>query len=134
MDHQNSRPHRRRENTMTDEQTFKAALRSQFHSLMVHDEGMNEALDKLAEESPLCAPESMTTLDVLMEEVFGEMPQAEYVDDEGNPVYSVQQLESWLGHAIDSRDLVPIQQRHPSPVNIYRMQSTTNETQRIPLA
>lgn len=98
---------------MTNNQFNNAAFRAEFHRLMEHNE---------AGEYPAPSPGSRARLDVLMEEVFGKMPEAEYCDDAGEPVYSIAQLERWLGHKIDQRDLVPIRKRHPSPANINRVQ------------
>lgn len=91
-----------------DNEQFKAMVREKVHSLMVHDKNLNES-----SEQP--SPEVQARLDEIMAEAFGPMPQAEFCDDAGEPVYSVQQLEQWLGHKIDPRDLEPIRQRHPTP-------------------
>ncbi|HIJ95966.1 MAG TPA: hypothetical protein HPP94_09565 [Desulfuromonadales bacterium] len=115
---------------MTPEQFLDATRRAKFHSLMtrygkLHDEGRgdaDESLDILAEALTLCPPEFKTKLDEITTEVFGKMPTAEYCDDDGNPCYSIPQLEKWLGHKIDPKDIERVKKRHPSPGTIHRLQ------------
>lgn len=115
---------------MTPEQFLDATRRAKFNSLMLqygklHDAGRGDedhALELLAEALPLCPPEFKPKLDEIITEVFGPMPQAEYCDDAGNLLYSVAQIEKWLGEKIDPKNLTRIQKNHPMPGTVQRIQ------------
>lgn len=115
---------------MTPEQFLEATRRAKWHGLMsryakLHDEGKDttdEALDILAEALPLTPPEFKSKLDEIIREVFGETPKAEFCDDNGNPCYTVPQLEKWLGNKIEPKDLERFLKHNPMIDNVYRIQ------------
>jgi hypothetical protein len=114
---------------MTPQQFFDATRRAKFNSLMLqygklHDAGEGDedhALELLAEALPLCPPEFKVKLDEIIEDIWGPMPKAEYCDDAGNPLYSVAQLEKWLGEKIDPKNLARVQKNNPMPGTVHRI-------------
>jgi hypothetical protein len=114
---------------MTSEQFLKATSRAKWHSLMskyakLHEQGLyhtDEALDIFAEALPLTPPEFRVEMDRIIQEVFGEMPKAEFCDDNGNPCYSIPQLEKWFGHKIEQKDLERVLKRGPVTGPIHRI-------------
>lgn len=115
---------------MTPELFLEATRRAKWHALMkryakLHDEGKDttdEALDILAEALPLTPSEFKSKLDEIISEVFGEMPKAEFCDDNGIPCYTIPQLEKWLGHKIEQKDLERSQKRNPVTGTVHRIQ------------
>lgn len=114
---------------MTNQQFLEATRRAKWRSLMsryakLHEQGLDqtdEALDIFSEALPLTPPEFKARLDEIIREVFGEMPKAEYCDDNGNACYSIPQLEKWLGHKIEQKDLERVLKRNPTTGPIHRM-------------
>lgn len=115
---------------MTNHQFLEATRRAKWHSLMsryakLHEQGLDrtdEALDIFAEALSLTPPEFKVEMDRIIQELFGEMPKPLYCDDNGNPCYSIPQLEKWLGHKIDQKDLERVLKRNPVTGPIHRMQ------------
>lgn len=115
---------------MTNQQFIEATRRAKWYALMnrytkLHEQGQDntdEALDILAEALPLAPPEYRTKLDEIKREIFGEIPKAEYCDDNGNLFYSIPQLEKWLVQKIEQKDLERVLKIHPTTGTIHRIQ------------
>ena len=81
---------------MTPEQFLDVTRRATFHKHMsqyaaLHDAGRgdeDDALELLGEALSVCPPEFKPKLDEIIKDVFGEMPQPEFCDDNGNPCYT----------------------------------------------
>lgn len=114
---------------MINEQFLEATRRAKFNALIMRygkllEEGRGdsrEALDVLAEALPLTPPEHKVRLDEIMTEILGPKPQAEYCDENGQPCYTIQQVEKWLGRKIDAEEIAEIQPQSPHSRNIHRI-------------
>jgi hypothetical protein len=113
-----------------DKQFLETTRRAKFRSLMreygsLHDAGQGEteeALDLLAEALSIAPPEMAAKRDEIIEEVYGAWPEADHCDANGEPVYTIAQLEKWLGHKIDPKDIERVMRRFLNTITIHKIQ------------
>lgn len=105
---------------MTSGQFLERTRQARFHNLMnqyrtLHESGKgdtDQAFDILAEAMTLAPPEIKQKMDAKIEELWGPMPTAGFCDEDGNPCYSVQQVEAWLGRKISRHELDRFEKKH----------------------
>lgn len=99
-----------------------SALMTKYKALHAAGEGeTDDALEILADAVEIAPPEMKEALDRIFIEVYGEWPEAEFCDDDGNPCYSLEQLEKWIGHEIKPEDLEKVRRRHVLVKPRYRV-------------